>query len=296
MAEIGTIQRRNNMGEKDITEKLLEDYNDVFADIINVLLFDGKRLMAENELSNTKDKSQYKMESKVHEQERDVAKFWNEGTVHIALCGLENQTNIDYDMPLRVIGYDGATYKAQLVKPIKVKEKKKDSVLRYPVVTLVLYFNYKKRWNGKTTLYECLQIPEELKPYVSDYKINVFEIAFLEEEQVAMFQSDFRIVADYFVQMRKNKDYRPSQDTIHHVDEVLKLMSVLTQDRRFEDAQNESKGEVKNMCEALDKLIEKGREEGRVIAYADVGFSIDEIARKVGMTKEEVNNILQEQN
>lgn len=152
------------------------------------------------------------------------------------------------------------------------------------------------RWNGKTTLHECLQIPEELKPYVSDYKINVFEITFLEEEQVAMFQSDFRIVADYFVQMRKNKDYRPSQDTIHHVDEVLKLMSVLTQDRRFEDAQNESKGEVKNMCEALDKLIEKGREEGRVIAYADVGFSIDEIARKVGMTKEEVNNILQEQN
>lgn len=27
------------MGEKDITEKTLEAYNDVFADIINVLLF-----------------------------------------------------------------------------------------------------------------------------------------------------------------------------------------------------------------------------------------------------------------
>ena len=29
------------MGEKDITEKTLEDYADVFADIVNVLLFDG---------------------------------------------------------------------------------------------------------------------------------------------------------------------------------------------------------------------------------------------------------------
>ena len=29
------------MGEKDITEKILEDHNDVFADIINGLLFDG---------------------------------------------------------------------------------------------------------------------------------------------------------------------------------------------------------------------------------------------------------------
>ncbi len=31
------------MGEKDITEKLLEDYPDVFADIFNVLVFDGKK-------------------------------------------------------------------------------------------------------------------------------------------------------------------------------------------------------------------------------------------------------------
>ena len=29
------------MGEKDIAEKTLEAYNDVFADIVNVLLFDG---------------------------------------------------------------------------------------------------------------------------------------------------------------------------------------------------------------------------------------------------------------
>ena len=29
------------MGEKDITEKILADYNDVFADIMNELLFAG---------------------------------------------------------------------------------------------------------------------------------------------------------------------------------------------------------------------------------------------------------------
>ena len=36
------------MGEKDITEKLLEDYPDVFADIFNVLLFDGEKLIKED--------------------------------------------------------------------------------------------------------------------------------------------------------------------------------------------------------------------------------------------------------
>ena len=30
------------MGEKDLTEKILEDYNDIFADIVNVLVFKGK--------------------------------------------------------------------------------------------------------------------------------------------------------------------------------------------------------------------------------------------------------------
>lgn len=31
------------MGEKDITEKILADYNDVFADIMNGLLFAGEQ-------------------------------------------------------------------------------------------------------------------------------------------------------------------------------------------------------------------------------------------------------------
>ncbi len=38
------------MAAKDFTEKTLEAYNDVFADIINVLLFNGKLLVGENEL------------------------------------------------------------------------------------------------------------------------------------------------------------------------------------------------------------------------------------------------------
>ena len=37
------------MGKKDIAEKNLEAWNDVFADIVNVLLFKGKRLMKEKD-------------------------------------------------------------------------------------------------------------------------------------------------------------------------------------------------------------------------------------------------------
>lgn len=268
-----------------MAEKVLEDYNDVFADIINVLLFGGKELMKEEELINAKDKSQYKADNKLHEQERDVAKFWSRGQVRIALCGLENQTIIDQDMPFRVISYDGAAYRAQLSGKGKV---------RYPVVTIVLYFGL-KHWDGKRSLYECLEIPEEIKPYVSDYKINVFEIAYLDEEQVKSFKSDFRFVADYFVQMRKDHFYRPSRETICHVDETLKLMTVLTEDERFVKVQNQSKGGVKTMCEVLDRVEAEGRVRGKILAYADVGLSVLEIAKKMKITEEEVKTILQEE-
>ena len=38
------------MSEKDMTEKTLEDFDDVFADIVNILLFNGQRLIEESDL------------------------------------------------------------------------------------------------------------------------------------------------------------------------------------------------------------------------------------------------------
>ena len=107
---------------------------------------------------------------------------------------------------------------------------------------------------------ESMEVPRELLPYVNDYHMNLFEIAWLSDDQVSMFTSDFWIVADYFVQMRKNKDYVPSKHTIEHVDAVLKLMSAITGDSRFEVAQNEHniKGRGLSMCEVLDKVEKRG--------------------------------------
>lgn len=165
------------MNTKDITEKHLEDYNDVFADIANVLLFHGKRLIKEEYLENSSVRSMYKADdNELHETERDVSKFWKNANIKIALCGFENQTDTDKDMPLRIIGYDGQSYRSQLIK--KDGKLPKD---RYPVITLVLYFGLKHQ-NTTTTLHECCDIPANLLPYVSDYKINIFEIAYLTDE------------------------------------------------------------------------------------------------------------------
>ena len=110
-----------------------------------------------------------------------------------------------------------------------------------------------------------------IKPYVNNFKINLFEIAYLDREKIDMFKSDFRILADYLYQMRVNKNYVAGDTVIEHVDELLMLMSAMTNDYRFEETINEMKGkEHVTMCEALDRVeargmekgIAKGREEG----------------------------------
>lgn len=90
------------MNEKDITEKMLAEHNDVFADIVNVLLFQGKYRIGEDDLMNAKDRSQYKANGVVHEQERDLSKIWKQKDLRISMLGMENQTVEDPDMPFRV--------------------------------------------------------------------------------------------------------------------------------------------------------------------------------------------------
>ena len=40
------------VGEKDIAQKILEAHNDVFSDIVNVLLFKGKKILSADELED----------------------------------------------------------------------------------------------------------------------------------------------------------------------------------------------------------------------------------------------------
>ena len=192
------------MNGKDITQKMLERYNDVFADIVNVLLFNGKRIVDEDALIDTPVDSALKLDGEIHSQYRDVAKYWKNSQINIALFGLENQTVPDKLMPMRVIGYDGA-----------------------------------------------------------EYKINIFEIAFLDREKIDLFKSDFRMLADYLYQMRTTNSYKGDESNIKHVDEILMLMSAMS---GFENVENIIKvaheRKVSNMKGFFELAEEKGLERG----------------------------------
>jgi len=276
------------MGQKDISEKILVDYNDVFADIMNVCIYNGKEVVTPEDLENASVHAQYKAEdNKLHEVERDVAKYWKKMDIAIAMYGVENQVKIDKNMPFRMIGYDGASYKSQML------DKRKDIV---PVASFVLYFGTDRRWNKYKSIKECVTIPEGLEEYVNDYKIHIIEVAWLTDEQLAMFKSDFGIVANFFVQKRKNKDYIPNDEReIEHIDAVLKLLAIMSGDHKYERILYNKKDEVKTMCEVADRLFNQGKEQGIQQGIQQGILSSVHMLRKLGKADEEIISLIAEE-
>ena len=133
-----------------------------------------------------------------------------------------------------------------------------------------------------------LEILEDFNHYISDYQTHIFEIAYLTDEQVSMFQSDFQIVADYFVQMRKGQTYQQNTKIIQHVDAMLKFLSVFAKDQEYLNIDlSKHKGGQITMCVVLQEAIHQGKIEGEKIGrIAGRSAGIIE-GEKIGISKGE---------
>ena len=119
------------------------------------------------------------------------------------------------------------------------------------------------QWKDDKELREVINQESVNEELFQNYKLNVFDIAYLTEEQIKMFQSDFGIIADYFVKRRKGYKTIENHKPIKHVDEMLKFMRIFAEDERFLqlDVKKNEEGEV-TMCTILDTAINKGIEQG----------------------------------
>lgn len=282
------------MKEKDITEKVLLNFNDVFADVVNGTIFDGKDIVKSEDLEEASTVTQYKDDENIpHEQTRDVAKFWKKNGVIFSFVGIENQTVPDKDMILRVCSYDGVTYRNQ-----QGNEK------IYPVFTIVIYWG-KTKWNVPTTLKERIACPAELDELVSDHKFKLLDMVRLSYDEIEKYKSDFSFIAGIIA---KEEEYEPNQEEIKHPEEVLDLLNLLTNDKRFATAKEEvrkikKEGGTVDMCGFLDKIenrgiekgIEQGIEQGKELAtfciakkFKDNKVDIEVIVKATGLTREQV--------
>ena len=141
------------MAEKDIAEKTLFDYPDIVADVMNVLLFDGKRVVKEKDIVPTDTKSQYKIENELHEEERDNLMAWKKKGKIQAYIGTEHQTDSEKYETIRVFGYDGTLYKSQFTKRIELNR-------------------YRRKLNQKPVLYRLLSGTDH-DPVLRDASLEV---------------------------------------------------------------------------------------------------------------------------
>ena len=265
------------MGVKDVREKHLFSKNDVFSSVWNELDGDGppeatcESWLAPDDLSEASPELNVVVDDIVLHRYRDVFKLCkDEYGLSVALFGLENQTNAEMDMAVRIMIYDALGYYAQL-------QDRKQGKKVVPIFTRVLYFGYNRKWGAPRKLSELCVVPPKLASRFHDYHIEVIELAWLTDEQIARLTGDLKVLAVFLRKMRLNQlDDWPDIE-ITYVPEVLDLLKEITGHKRFEQEKCNFTNLQRriNMCELFEKHdsaliekgktigLEKGREEGK---------------------------------
>ena len=192
------------MGQQDLYQSDFYEDKERFADVFNGALFDGREVMKPEELE-TEDSVTVSISDTGSGKKVicDKIRKWKGRFVSIMV--LENQSYVDYRMVLRVMesevmGYDKQRKEANrknLEAGIKfvgdeyLSEMKKDQKF-IPIITLVLYLGKDKIWDGARSLYEMLDLEDELKPFVNDYKLNLFD--YHEYKNFEMFKTANRLL------------------------------------------------------------------------------------------------------
>ena len=268
---------------KDVVEKRLEEYDDVFVDIFNNLVLMGQQVLKEKDLIPRSAMVYIRRpDGTLRGGMRDIWKEnLSQGRFRL-VCGIENQSDIDNTMPERVMGYEFADYETQIKKLMddnKIAGRHagarrifKEQKLK-PVITCVLYYG-KQEWKQPKRLHEILQFPEDLedilKPYVADYPMNLIQVSRLTEEERRRLTSDFRIVAEYLAcrgDIKRWACFVDDTKEIRHVEELLDLLWEISGDERFqilyEKVKKQEVGkEHWHMCEILDYVEGKGVKKG----------------------------------
>lgn len=246
------------MGQKDLTQKSLESYPDVFADTVNALLYEGKQVLLPQSLQTAPTETLYPGRTgQLHNQFHDVSQYVMQGGRVRAQYTLENEMRGNSKMVLRKAGYEGAVYRGQY-------EKRTKDI--YPVVSLVLYWG-EGRWRAARSLKELFQRKLEsdtAADYIDDMQLRVYDMRSLSEEVRRRFTSDMRIIVDY---LAERAGYHPTDQPIFHVPAFLSMMRELSGDPEYEQLTGELEREKRvkgavTMCELLEKYEARGMQKG----------------------------------
>lgn len=237
--------------------------------------------------------------------------------VEFAILGIESQQEIHYAMPLRVFLYDGMGYLKEYQDIVRSRKDEKGNMTKdeflsgmrredrlHPIITIVVCYP-EISWDGPVCLKDMIvEMPEEIERIFSDYKMNLVQVR--ESDQYMFHNEDVRTVFEI-----SREIFKGNFDRINtlYKDRDLKaeLVTVIGRitDSVYLMRQGSNKEESVNMCAALEKLKEEGRQEGRsegyrerdkelIFAWTKDGYSVEMMAKLLKKPEDLVRKIQEE--
>lgn len=301
------------MGRKDIVRKSYFNNEERFADLFNTICGKGKKLIQPEDLQEmNSEASIFEGQKKMMQGSRDLIKKVTQDMVCF-LIGIENQEEVHYGMPVRVMQWDVGEYRMQMER-LKLQHRqakdlkesgeflsgmKKGEKLK-PVCTIVLYYG-EEPWDGPGDLYEMLElngIPEAVKGMIANYPMTLVEVHRFQDWE--KFETDLREIFG-FVQnsgdeeklqkfLKENRERL--SDMPEDACEFLEEITNITQLKEFR--QEKGKG-TENMCKAIDDMIKHSEERGHEMGLNQGICGMVRSLKKWNVSREKiVTNIMEE--
>lgn len=252
--------------------------NERFASLFNAVVFNGEEVIMPDNLEETDTDLSNIIELKTYretlERSRDVIKKTAYG-VDFVIMGIENQQNIHYAMPLRVMLYDALGYLKEYQEISRSNKKTSDtmtaeeflSALRkqdrlHPIISIVIYYG-EKPWDGPLSLKDMIiKMPDLIASAFSNYKMNLVQVRessryhFRNEDVQTVFEISEYIYNERFDELQKKYGNRDIAA------ELAAVIGIITESNHIVKQAAEKEGGVINMCAALEKLEKRGIEQG----------------------------------
>ena len=223
-----------------------------FASFSNAILFDGKQVIHperlvryENDMSLIIDDTKSTEDKK---RRRDIVVKTDVNGIY-CLLSIEHQSTIDKNMVVRCGNYEMMEYLKQL------KNKKIKGLT--PQVMIVFYTGDKK-WNVPVKLSDYLDIPEELKAYINEWKFIFVDVKEIDTSKIKDKQTRYFIEA---IQEMYKGNFEGLHRRIKMNRENFIYAAVIT--GSIDLIRDLPEGDEIDMCEGMERMAEGFRSEGR---------------------------------
>ncbi len=325
----------NKSIKNDHAAKILFKDPQTAADLINGYFFSGKPVIKSADITEADPVLQldgsYRENRKIKELLADklfriCQVSLKEGRCLFGFAGIQNQTHVDYSMPIRDLQVITAVLTDELRRLKKQNEEiRKGSTIFSPikkkeklpgVVVLTLFFST-ERWDGFRNLSELVNGGKEFYQYMANVRCNLIVPSEMSEEKCLEYGNTLGPIFlslksahsanELKAVMRRYEDLfdSVSEETFDVINSVLNLG--ITYNKNM-------KGGTINMCNAIQEIREEGRLEGRlegrqegmatakhqyeseqektVLRFFDFGDGLEKISIVLNIPEEKIRQIL----